>query len=735
MANQVFPKPIRPSKPADWMVLYDSIHQLYWIEDRTLEDTMSIVQDRHNFYATSASFHPACGNPALLTIRAGKKQWVSKLQQWKLKKNISSKKMERIVQIQRKRRDENRKETRFLFRGRPITENNIARWQKRRKKVADQRTVSPLPQAVSTPSDIAYDTASERTSSRPPSEAPLDSRHDGSIPQSSPQHNWSTSPSNTPAPFFSLDNAMGAIKNPDGDLFLMSNAWNSPQFHLPSKLPTSGRSQPSGENVPFVSALGECDADQPWPSDELFGAQDFKGGVNERKPEPNADEDIILSSPDYSQYLNFSPEISQSRLSELDERELNIHSKDRTIEFTQDSMSNFSSRPDDDEDDDEDDDVVEISRDEMYDSDSTDSSVATIRAHDYDVALQHHRTTAFQRPATKADWNQGLRAAARIGDVDLMQHHLESGADIESRSESGMNALHAAVFYGHFAASALLIQRGADVEALVHGVCEVPYTSDDVRRVAVLVGPRPIHLAASRGNVDILSLLLDNHAEPHGTGIDRFTALNWAEKFCLQPIIKLLVDRGAVFRHPIGLAFDKDMKRIVFGLKALIEATMSGSVRLVQLALNKYDHHVNSRDDYGNPLLSLAVAGNFEQLADLLLAEGADATAVDAAGRTPLDLATEIGNEAMAGLLYGKYCVDFYEKNGQREMAASLAWERLSLNPRSWCWSAVLRRVNRRHARELNVEREEWFRKGSAIRMLNSRRLEPWTLDFSEWVA
>lgn len=76
-----------------------------------------------------------------------KKQWVSKLSQWGLKKNIGTKEMQKIGSIQQKRKLDDQKETRFTIRGRPVLQENIERWQKRQKfdpsQLSQQRTTIP----------------------------------------------------------------------------------------------------------------------------------------------------------------------------------------------------------------------------------------------------------------------------------------------------------------------------------------------------------------------------------------------------------------------------------------------------------------------------------------------------------------------------------------------------------------------------------------------------------------
>jgi len=62
---------------------------------------------------------------------------------------------------------------------------------------------------------------------------------------------------------------------------------------------------------------------------------------------------------------------------------------------------------------------------------------------------------------------------------------------------------------------------------------------------------------------------------------------------------------------------------------------------------------VSARDTYGNTPLWYAVfnaRGNYDYV-KLLLAHGADATSKNAAGRSPMDFAVQIGDEALMGLL------------------------------------------------------------------------------------
>jgi len=82
-----------------------------------------------------------------------KKQWVSRLEVWGLKKNIASNEMSNIVRIQRKRKADDSKDTRFMVRGRVVAQENIDRWEKRQHKAPTGRDFALSPQPGNAPLD------------------------------------------------------------------------------------------------------------------------------------------------------------------------------------------------------------------------------------------------------------------------------------------------------------------------------------------------------------------------------------------------------------------------------------------------------------------------------------------------------------------------------------------------------------------------------------------------------
>src|SRR5205807_558418 len=89
-----------------------------------------------------------------------------------------------------------------------------------------------------------------------------------------------------------------------------------------------------------------------------------------------------------------------------------------------------------------------------------------------------------------------LLFAARSGDVESMQLLLRAGADANDAQPDGVSALVLAAHSGHGAAAALLLDHGADPNALAGG-----YT--------------PLHAAILRSDVPLVKALLAHGANPN----------------------------------------------------------------------------------------------------------------------------------------------------------------------------------------------------------------------------
>lgn len=191
--------------------------------------------------------------------------------------------------------------------------------------------------------------------------------------------------------------------------------------------------------------------------------------------------------------------------------------------------------------------AMDVNAEEAY---LTDASVAIVEVHEFAKAVRNSRRVAAE-PSTEQqpiqirgqeDNNRALRATARTKNTHLVQQLLDFGANMESRSESGMAALHAAIFYGQAEVVSMLVRAGADLEAPVHGTIEIRFQVGQVRKVAVLVEPRPIHLAAAKEQLEIVRILLTSRAMVDSRDRYRTTPLMLAAHLGFRDIARMLLD-------------------------------------------------------------------------------------------------------------------------------------------------------------------------------------------------
>jgi ankyrin repeat protein len=125
--------------------------------------------------------------------------------------------------------------------------------------------------------------------------------------------------------------------------------------------------------------------------------------------------------------------------------------------------------------------------------------------------------------------------AAAFGEVDRITELLSDEPSlVTSYSGDGFTALHFAAFFGRYEAAALLIERGAEVDAFGRGWMTgtamhsaVSRLQSDVARILLEAGANPnvrqsagwtpLHAAAMNGDVTSVELLLASGADPTAT--------------------------------------------------------------------------------------------------------------------------------------------------------------------------------------------------------------------------
>ena len=159
-------------------------------------------------------------------------------------------------------------------------------------------------------------------------------------------------------------------------------------------------------------------------------------------------------------------------------------------------------------------------------------------------------------PAIKFDDNQHrlttLGLAVRVGEVELINHMLAKGVDVNYRpNDECETALQTAVQKGKLEIVKLLLDHKADVNAL-------PPTSLAKSTICLTA----LQEAAFWGRMKIAQLLLDSGAKVNMTSGESSdnTALEWAAGECELDMVQLLINAGADDHLPLNKKYVKALR-------------------------------------------------------------------------------------------------------------------------------------------------------------------------------
>jgi ankyrin repeat protein len=210
--------------------------------------------------------------------------------------------------------------------------------------------------------------------------------------------------------------------------------------------------------------------------------------------------------------------------------------------------------------------------------------------------------------------NHALHKAAELGDTVLVEIIIENGYDIGKRNWIRQTALHIAAEEGHFECVKYLIDKGADLE------------------VKDMLGRTTLHSAAEGGNLESLKYLVDNGADLKAEDEYERTPLHAAVEGGHLECLKYLTDKGA----------DLEAKDHAGRTPLHLSASVGWNLECVTLLIEQ-KAEVNASDRQNNtPLHILRKKYNLEQnsclsIAEELIKAGADLTAVNNKGKTPMD--------------------------------------------------------------------------------------------------
>jgi uncharacterized protein len=274
-------------------------------------------------------------------------------------------------------------------------------------------------------------------------------------------------------------------------------------------------------------------------------------------------------------------------------------------------------------------------------------------------------------PVTAAPAERRVVEAAKKHDTAALRGLLQRGLSPNDPQPDGATALHWAAHWGDAEMAGLLIRAGANVNATTDlGVpplliaCE----SGDAAIVQTLLrakadangalptGQTALMTCARTGSVVAVKALLANGANPNAAEQSAGqTALMWAAGAKQAGVVQTLVEAGAVvdavtrvapwdvytgFRSATSPPRDEAQNRFKLqwgGYTPLMFAAQQGDVASAKVLLDA-GAKVNYTTPAGTTPLIVAAHSGFDDVAELLLARGADSR-IDAAGYTALHLA------------------------------------------------------------------------------------------------
>ncbi|MCX5674731.1 MAG: ankyrin repeat domain-containing protein [Planctomycetota bacterium] len=231
----------------------------------------------------------------------------------------------------------------------------------------------------------------------------------------------------------------------------------------------------------------------------------------------------------------------------------------------------------------------------------------------------YHRKAEYER--TMLLYTSGLHQAVVSGDVAKAEAILKDDkrALIE-RDYEGAPVLVLAVKQGNLAMVETLIRSGADVNFGGGGMTALLW-------------------AARNGREDIVRLLLDKGAKINQGAFAFKTPLAYAKEAGHAAVADLLSARGATMQDYESKAFFA----VFGGDRAQMEAMRAEGVNVSALA------------PHGYPLICIAAQGGHVDMAEFLIAQGADVNASHPQlGYTPLHQAAQEGKAGMARFLLSK---------------------------------------------------------------------------------
>ncbi|MDH3638911.1 MAG: ankyrin repeat domain-containing protein [Gammaproteobacteria bacterium] len=216
-----------------------------------------------------------------------------------------------------------------------------------------------------------------------------------------------------------------------------------------------------------------------------------------------------------------------------------------------------------------------------------------------------------------------LSISANAFDARPQLHRKSEHTQADVTQSNGKTALMLAAKDGHLERVKALLTAHADVNS------------------ANKNGGTPLMYAALGGNVEIVGMFLDRGAKIDATANNGWSALMIASAKGYTKMVDLLISRGADINS-----------QDVYRWTPMMRAVYENRIEIVRLLLNQENIDVDRAAEKEITALHLAASQGYSDIARLLVEHGAQVNVKDAAGRTPLEIATQGAHIEVAAVLH-----------------------------------------------------------------------------------
>jgi uncharacterized protein len=277
------------------------------------------------------------------------------------------------------------------------------------------------------------------------------------------------------------------------------------------------------------------------------------------------------------------------------------------------------------------------------------SAASVVRAADSERCQGLSRRFEIAKPQiTAIEVSLTLFSAVDGNCIDLATKLLDQGASVDARDRLGARPLSHAAKSGHLQMVDLLLARRAPIDArnlagatALYFAAEGSHISTAQRLIergaGVNLGGRsgisPIAAAAYAGNDVIVEALLSHGADERTPDETGKPPIVYAAAGARLDIVKRLLARNI----DINARYPNDLTLLMWASGPDERVPEAQAIKVVSYLLDA-GAHIDDRDVRGRTALMIAAEGSHAELANLLLAQGADPSLRDKAGKRAADL-------------------------------------------------------------------------------------------------